>query len=229
VIRPAIAGDGRDGKRRRHNRAAGRLASLPLMRLDRARMLRRLYDRTMRLAAGRHAIWALAAVAFAESSFFPLPPDVLLIPMVLADRRHAFRLAAVCTMASVVGGFLGYAIGYFAFATIGRPILDFYHAMDRYEVLKASFDQWGALIIVAKGMTPIPYKLLTITAGALQFNLVSFALASLISRSIRFFLVAALLWWFGEPIRVFIEKRLALVTTAFLILLVGGFVALRYL
>jgi membrane protein YqaA with SNARE-associated domain len=192
-------------------------------------MLRRLYDRMMRLAAGRHALWALAAVAFAESSFFPLPPDVLLIPMVLADRRHAFRLAAVCTVASVVGGFLGYAIGYFAFAAIGRPIFDFYHAMDRYEVLKASFDQWGALIIIAKGMTPIPYKLLTITAGALQFNLVSFALASLISRSIRFFLVAALLWWFGEPIRVFIEKRLALVTTAFLILLVGGFVALRYL
>ena len=192
-------------------------------------MLQRLYDQTMRLAAGRHALWMLAAVAFAESSFFPLPPDVLLIPMILADRRHAFRLAALCTIASVIGGLLGYAIGYFAFAAIGQPILEFYQAMDRYEALKASFDQWGALIIVAKGMTPIPYKLLTITAGALQFDLASFAVASLISRSIRFFLVAALLWWFGEPIRAFIEKRLALVTSVFLILLVGGFVALRYL
>jgi membrane protein YqaA with SNARE-associated domain len=192
-------------------------------------MLRRLYDRTMRLAAGRHALWALAAVAFAESSFFPLPPDVLLIPMILADRRHAFHLAALCTVSSVVGGFLGYAIGYFAFAAIGQPIIEFYHAMDRYEALKASFDQWGALIIVAKGMTPIPYKLLTITAGALQFDLAKFALASVVSRSIRFFLVAALLWWFGEPIREFIEKRLALVTSVFLILLVGGFVVLRYL
>ena len=192
-------------------------------------MLQRLYDWIMRLAAHRHAHWALAAMAFVESSFFPIPPDVLLIPMVLADRRHAFRLAALCTAASVIGGFLGYAIGYFAFSAVGAPILNFYHAMDRYDALKASFDQWGVWIIIAKGMTPIPYKLVTIAAGALQFNLASFAIASLISRALRFFLVAALLWWFGPPIRDFIEKRLALVTSAFLVLLVGGFIALRYL
>jgi membrane protein YqaA with SNARE-associated domain len=192
-------------------------------------MLKRLYDWTMRLAAGKHAIWALAAVSFIESSVFPLPPDVLLIPMVLADRRHAWRLAAVATVASVAGGFLGYAIGYFAFDAIGQPVLQFYGAMDKYQALKSSFDQWGVWIIIAKGMTPIPYKLITIASGALKFDLLSFALASLISRSLRFFLVAALLWWFGEPIRDFIERRLALVTTAFLVALVGGFLVLRYL
>jgi membrane protein YqaA with SNARE-associated domain len=192
-------------------------------------MLKRFYDWTMRLAAGKHAVWALAAVSFIESSVFPIPPDVLLIPMVLADRNHAWRLAAVTTAASVAGGFLGYAIGYFAFDAIGLPILNFYHAMDRYDALKQSFDQWGVWIIIAKGMTPIPYKLVTIASGALKFDLLRFAIASLISRSLRFFLVAALLWWFGEPIRDFIERRLALVTTAFLVALVGGFFVLRYL
>jgi membrane protein YqaA with SNARE-associated domain len=192
-------------------------------------MLKRFYDWTMRLAAGKHAVWALAAVSFIESSVFPIPPDVLLIPMVLANRSHAWRLAAVTTAASVAGGFLGYAIGYFAFDAIGLPILNFYHAMDRYDALKQSFDQWGVWIIIAKGMTPIPYKLVTIASGALKFDLLSFAIASLISRSLRFFLVAALLWWFGEPIRDFIERRLALVTTAFLVALVGGFFVLRYL
>lgn len=192
-------------------------------------MLQQLYDRTMRLAASRHALWALVGVSFIESSFFPIPPDVMLIPMILAAKRDAWRLAAIATLASVVGGFLGYAIGYYAFAAIGRPILDFYHAMDKYEALKASFDEWGAWIIILKGMTPIPYKLITITSGALNFNLVTFAIASVISRSLRFFLVAALLWWFGEPVRLFIERRLTLVTSAFVVLLVGGFVVLRYL
>jgi len=192
-------------------------------------MLRNLYDWTMRLAASQHALPALAAVAFIESSFFPLPPDLLLIPMILATPRRAFGLALLATVASVIGGYLGYAIGYFAFEAIGRPILEFYQAMDKYDALKASFDQWGAWIIIAKGMTPIPYKLITIASGALKFDLATFTLASLISRSIRFFLVAALLWWFGEPIRLFIERRLTLVMSTFLVALIGGFVALRYL
>ncbi len=192
-------------------------------------MLKRLYDWTMTLAANRNAVWILIAVAFIESSIFPIPPDVLLIPMILAARRDAWRLAAIATLASVAGGFLGYAIGYYAFAAIGRPILEFYHIMDRYDALKASFDQWGAWIIILKGMTPIPYKLITITSGALDFNLVTFTIASIISRSLRFFMVAALLWWFGEPVRLFIERRLTLVTSVFVVLLVGGFIALRYL
>ncbi len=192
-------------------------------------MLQRLYDWIMRLAAGPRAAWALAVVAFVESSVFPIPPDVLLIPMIIAAPRRAWRYAAIATAASVAGGYLGYAIGYFAFLAIGRPILEFYQIMDRYEVLKASFDQWGALIIMLKGMTPIPYKLLTITSGALHFDLAAFTIASLVSRSLRFFLVAALLYWFGEPIRSFIERRLMLVTSVFAVALVGGFVVLRYL
>jgi membrane protein YqaA with SNARE-associated domain len=192
-------------------------------------MLQSLYDRTMRLAASEHAVAALAIVAFVESSIFPIPPDVLLIPMILAYPRAAWRYAAIATVASVIGGYLGYAIGYYTFSAIGRPILQFYHVMDKYDALKASFDQWGAWIIIAKGMTPIPYKLITIASGALKFDLVTFTIASLVSRSLRFFLVAALLWWFGEPIRAFIERRLALVTTAFVVALVGGFIVLSYI
>ena len=192
-------------------------------------MLDRLYSRTLALAASRHAMGALALVAFAESSFFPLPPDLLLIPIILAQPRRAFLVAALCTVMSVLGGFLGYAIGYFLFDAIGRPVLEFYHAMDRYEALKAAFAQWGVWIIVIKGLTPIPYKLVTIASGVAHFDLVSFALASLASRSIRFFLLAALLWRFGEPVRDFIERRLMLVTSLFAVALVGGFVALRYL
>jgi membrane protein YqaA with SNARE-associated domain len=191
--------------------------------------MRRLYDWIMRLAVSDRAVPALIGVAFVESSFFPLPPDLLLIPMILAAPRKALRYAFLATVASVAGGFLGYAIGYFAFAALGRPILEFYHVMDKYDALKAQFDQWGAWIIVIKGMTPIPYKLVTITSGALQFDLATFAVASLVSRALRFFLVAVLLYFFGEPIRVFIERRLLLVTSAFATLLVGGFVVLRYL
>ena len=192
-------------------------------------MLQGLYDWTMGVARHRHALWGLAAVAFIESSLFPIPPDVLLIPMVLARPQRAFLLASVCTLASVAGGYLGYAIGYFAFESFGKEVLEFYGAMDRYEALKSSFAEWGAWIIVLKGMTPIPYKLITIASGALKFDLATFTLASLVSRSLRFFLVAALLWRFGEPIRLFIEKRLMLLTSLFAAALVGGFIVLRYL
>jgi membrane protein YqaA with SNARE-associated domain len=192
-------------------------------------MLDHLYARTLALASSRYAALALALVAFAESSFFPLPPDLLLIPMILARPRRAFLLAGLCTMMSVLGGFLGYAIGYFLFDAIGRPILEFYHAMGRYEALKAGFAHWGVWIIIIKGLTPIPYKLVTIASGVVQFPIVPFALASLVSRSLRFFLLAALLWRFGEPVREFIERRLMLMTSLFALALVGGFVVLRYL
>lgn len=192
-------------------------------------MLDRLYARILALAASRYATAALALVAFAESSFFPLPPDLLLIPMILARPRRAFALAGLCTLMSVLGGFLGYAIGYLLFDSIGRPILEFYHAMGRYDALKAAFAQWGVWIIIIKGLTPIPYKLVTIASGVAQFPIIPFALASLVSRSLRFFLLAALLWRFGEPVREFIERRLMLVTSLFAVALVGGFVALRYL
>ena len=192
-------------------------------------MLDRLYSQALALAASRHAMLAMAAISFAESSFFPLPPDILLIPMILAQPRRAWLIATVCTVASVLGGFVGYAIGYFLFDAIGRPVLEFYHAMDRYEALKPAFAEWGAWIIVLKGLTPIPFKLVTIASGVAHFDLVAFALASLVSRSLRFFLLAALLWRFGDPVREFTERRLMLVTSAFALALVGGFVVLRYL
>jgi membrane protein YqaA with SNARE-associated domain len=192
-------------------------------------MLKRLYDRILETAAGPNAIWALIAVSFAESSFFPIPGDVLMIPMMLARPRDAWRIAAIATISSVAGGMLGYAIGFWGFDFIGRPILEFYHAMNRYDALKAGFDQWGAWIIIIKGLTPIPYKLVTIAAGVTHFDLVTFIGASIISRSMRFFFLAALLWWFGEAVRDFIEKRLMLVTTGFAVCVVGGFLVIRYL
>jgi membrane protein YqaA with SNARE-associated domain len=192
-------------------------------------MLRRLYDRILALAAEPYAVWALMAMAFAESSFFPLPPDILLIPMMLARPQAAWRLAALCTLASVLGGLVGYAIGYYGFEAIGRPLLQFYHAMDRYEALKAGFDRWGVWIIIVKGMTPIPYKLVTIASGVAHFDLVLFIGVSIASRSLRFFLLALILWRFGPAARDFIERRLSLVTTLFAVGLVGGFVVLRYL
>ncbi len=192
-------------------------------------MLHRLYDRLIALAAGPNAIWALIAVSFAESSFFPIPPDILLIPMMLARPRQAWRLALICMAASVIGGMVGYAIGYFVFDAIGRPLLEFYHAMGRYDALKAGFDRWGVWIIILKGMTPIPYKLVTIASGVAHFDFALFVGASIVSRSLRFFLLALILWWFGEAARDFIERRLALVTTLFAVGLVGGFLVLRYL
>src|SRR6185437_2167568 len=192
-------------------------------------MLRRLYDRLIALAAGPNALWALLAISFAESSFFPLPPDIILIPMMLAKPRAAWRLAALCMVASVLGGMVGYAIGYFLFDAIGRPILEFYQAMGRYDALKEAFDRWGVWIIILKGMTPIPYKLVTIASGVAHFDLVAFIGASIVSRSLRFFLLALILWQFGPAARDFIERRLSLVTTLFAVGLVGGFLVLRYL
>ena len=192
-------------------------------------MLKRLYDWAMEKAASKNSRTWLAAVSFAESSFFPLPPDILLVPMVLADRRNAWRIATLCTVASVVGGIAGYMIGYFLYETIGRWVIDFYHLTDRFEALRQTFVDYGAEILIIKGMTPIPYKLLTITAGVAKLNMWVFIGASIISRSMRFFLVTALLYWFGTPIRDFIEKRLTLVTSVFAVALVGGFLVVKLL
>jgi membrane protein YqaA with SNARE-associated domain len=192
-------------------------------------MLKRLYDWTMQLAARPDAIWWLAAISFIESSVFPIPPDVLLIPMVLAARERAWWIATVCTVSSVLGGYVGYGIGYYAFEGVGRAVLEFYGALDKYASVKDTFDRWGAWFIIVKGATPIPYKLVTIFAGTVQFDLLQFTFSSLISRAIRFYLLAALLWQFGPPVRHFVEERLTLVTTLFVVGLIGGFVVFRYL
>ena len=192
-------------------------------------MLYRLYNWTMGLAAHRHALWALAAVAFIESSVFPIPPDVLIIPMVLAAPRRAWAIAAVAMVASVLGGLLGYGIGALLFETVGRPILEVYGYMDKFEQFQQRFAEWGAWIVAAAGFTPFPYKVITIASGVAGLDLTVFMVASAASRAARFFLVAALLWWFGPPIRLFIEKNLPMLTAVFFILLFGGFVAARYL
>jgi len=192
-------------------------------------MLRRLYDWTMALAADRHAEKALAGISFAESSFFPLPPDLLLIPMVLAERAKALRFATVCTVASVLGGIAGYLIGAFLFNEIARPILDFYGYGTRFDTFAGWYNDWGAWIVFSAGLTPFPYKVITIASGATGLDFLVFLLASIASRGLRFFVEAGLLYWIGPPIRSFIEKRLGLVFTVFVAVLIGGFVGLRYL
>jgi membrane protein YqaA with SNARE-associated domain len=192
-------------------------------------MMRQLYNWMMEKAGDNRAPWALAIISFVESSFFPIPPDVMLIPMVLSRREKAWWYATIATVASVLGGLLGYAIGYFAYQAIGLPILEFYgkaHALDGF----ISFvHTYGVPAVIIKGMTPIPYKVVTIAAGVAKMDLLAFIGASIIARSMRFFLVAGLLYWFGQPIREFIERRLSLVTTVFVVVLVGGFVAIKYL
>lgn len=192
-------------------------------------MLRKLYDRVMALAERPDAEKWLALVSFAESSFFPIPPDAMLVPMVLARPEAVWRIAAICTIASIIGGFCGYAIGHFLYAILGQPIVNFYGYQEAFAEFERQFQQWGLWIILIKGMTPIPYKIITIAAGVAHFNLVVFGVASLVTRGARFFLVAALLKAFGPPIRDFIERYLTWVTTAFALALIGGFVALRYL
>ncbi|WP_158921166.1 YqaA family protein [Acidisphaera sp. S103] len=192
-------------------------------------MLKRLYARVMALAASPNAGWWLALIAFAEASFFPIPPDVMLIPMALARPRSAWRLAAICTAASVAGGALGYLIGYAVFDQIARPILNVYGYGAAYAAFQAKFQAYGLWIILVKGLTPIPYKIVTIAAGAARFDFGLFMLASLLTRGARFFLVATLLHFFGDAVRDFIERRLTLVTTAFAIAVVAGFVALKLL
>jgi membrane protein YqaA with SNARE-associated domain len=192
-------------------------------------MLRSLYDWVMRLAAHPRALWALGAVSFTESSFFPIPPDAMLVPMVLARPREAWKIALICTLTSVAGGFFGYAIGYFLYETVGRAVISLYQLEAQFVEYQALFNEWGLWIILIKGMTPIPYKLITIASGVAKFDLAVFALASIATRGARFFLVAALLRVFGPPIRDFIERYLTLVTSAFVGLVIAGFVVLHYL
>ena len=192
-------------------------------------MLRRLYDWTMTLAGHRRATSALAAVSFIESSVFPIPPDVLLIPMVLADRAKAFRIAFICTVSSVLGGMLGYGIGVFLFEEIGRPMLEFYGYGPKFTDFQGKYNEWGAWVVFIAGVTPFPYKVITILSGVTSLDLFVFTVASIAARGLRFYIVAGLLWKFGEPIRDFIEKYFGLLFAAFCVLLVGGFVAIKFL
>jgi len=192
-------------------------------------MLRRFYNSVLALAASRNAPLWLAAISFTESSFFPIPPDALLIPMCLARPDRAWRLALICTVSSVAGGALGYYIGYALFEVIATPVIQFYHYEAAFERFRATYDQYGLWVILVKGFTPIPYKIVTIASGAAHFDFGVFMLASLATRGARFFLVAGLLRAYGEPMRAFIERRLTLLTTLGVVGIVGGFLALKLL
>lgn len=192
-------------------------------------MLRRLYDWTMGLAGHPHALAFLALIAFAESSVFPIPPDVIIIPMVLAARRRWFAIAAVCTVASVAGGIAGYGIGFYLYETVGRAVLDFYGYAAKFETFRRWYDEFGLMIVFAAGLTPLPYKVFTIASGVANLDMWSFVGGSAVSRGLRFFAVALLLWRFGEPIRVFVEKHLSVLATIFTVLLIGSFVVLKYM
>jgi membrane protein YqaA with SNARE-associated domain len=191
-------------------------------------MLRRLYYWTMAFAGHRHAVWALALVSFTESSFFPIPPDVLLVPMVLAHRERAWRYAAICTVSSVIGGIAGYAIGALLYESVGAWVIQLYGYGDQVEAFRTAYAEWGTWIILIKGLTPIPYKIVTITSGFAGYDFAWFVVLSMITRAGRFFLVAALLHYYGEPVRSFIERRLELVTAGVAVIFVGGFVIARY-
>ncbi len=192
-------------------------------------MLRRLYDWVMSLAAGRHAPSALGAISFAESSFFPIPPDVMLIPMVVANRKAWLKLALICTLSSVAGALFGYLIGALLYDPIAKPLLDFYGYGHKFEAFADGFNQWGLLIVFVFGLTPFPYKVITIASGVIGLSLPVFIVSSIIARGMRFFIVAGLLYLFGEPIRTFIEKRLGLMFLLFCVLLIGGFIAVKFL
>ncbi|MEJ2116359.1 MAG: DedA family protein [Pseudolabrys sp.] len=191
--------------------------------------LRRLYDWCLGAAHKPHAMWIMSAVAFAESSFFPLPPDVMLIPMALARPQRAYLMAVWCTVASVLGGIVGYAIGALLYDSVGAWLIQLYGYGDKVESFREAYAQWGALIILLKGLTPIPYKVVTITSGFANYNFGLFILFSVISRGARFLVVAFLLHRYGAEARDIIEKRLGLWVTIGAAVVVVGLVAAVYL
>jgi membrane protein YqaA with SNARE-associated domain len=208
--------------------AAGSRRAIPMI-FGWGTMFRGLYDWTLRLAGHRHAIRSMGFISFAESSFFPIPPDVMIVPMILARRDQAWLIATVCTLTSVAGGALGYAIGYFLYDTVGQWLMDAYGMDDGIDQFRAWYGEWGAAIILVKGLTPIPFKLVTIASGFAAFTFPLFLLTALITRGARFFLIAALLKRYGAPIQDFIERRLTLIGLMFLAALAGGFAVVALL
>lgn len=192
-------------------------------------MVQSVYDWMLRMAESPYAMYFLAMVAFIESSFFPIPPDIMLIPMVLAMPDKAWKIASIATVASVLGGCFGYGIGVFGYELIAKPILEFYGYMHQFDVFQSYYHEWGAWIVFGAGITPFPYKVITIASGVVDLNLWVFSLASVLARGMRFFLVAWLLKKYGVPMKDFIEKNLGKLSVLFLILLIGGFYSIKYM
>jgi membrane protein YqaA with SNARE-associated domain len=187
-------------------------------------MMKKLYDWTLRLAASRHATLALAGVAFAESSFFPVPPDPLLAVMTVSDPKRTWRFAAICTLASVAGGALGYAFGALLYDTVGQWVIHVYGYESKMDALREFYAKWGAAFILLKGVTPIPFKLVTIFSGLFAYNFPLFMVLSLVTRGARFFVVAAALNHFGDSIRDNLERHFGLLMGSLAAIVVGGFV-----
>jgi membrane protein YqaA with SNARE-associated domain len=189
--------------------------------------IRQIYDRSLLWVQSPSGVWALFFIAVAESSFFPIPPDVFLMVLCIAVPPKSFRYAAICAAGSVLGGAIGYGLGMGFMDTIGVKILEWYGLHDKYEVVQDLYQQYDAFAVGAAGFTPLPYKLFTITAGAFKINFATFMFMSLVSRSARFFLVAAFIYKFGAPVRHFIERYFNLLTILFFILLIGGFLMVK--
>jgi membrane protein YqaA with SNARE-associated domain len=189
--------------------------------------LKKLYDRCMTWIAGPYGSWALFAIAFIESSFFPLPPDVFLIAMCIAAPSRSFKYAAVCAVGSVLGGAFGYGLGFFFMESLGQQIISWYGLEDKYLTVQELYRTYDAWAVGAAGFTPLPYKLFTITAGAFKLNFPTFLIASLLSRSARFFLVAAFIWKFGAPVQRYIDRYFNILSVVFMVLLIGGFVLIK--
>lgn len=190
-------------------------------------MIKAVYNWTIKLSATRYALWALAIVAFAESSFFPIPPDILLIPLIIAKPKNAYLIAFIAMMASVLGGGLGYYIGLKLYETVGIIIINFYHAQQLFLEFQAQFNKYGAAAVLFAGVTPFPYKIITISSGIAGMSFYKFVIFSIIARGTRFFIIAILLRFYGEPIRNFIEKHLNLLFIIFVVLLVLGFLLIK--
>lgn len=189
--------------------------------------VRKIYDSVFHLSKENGAIYWLFAIAFIESSFFPIPPDVMLMPMILAAPKKAWSIAGVATAGSVIGAYLGYAIGFYFFQLIAEPLLNFYGYLEKFNSFKDLYNQYGAWIVFGAGITPFPYKIITIASGVVHMNLIVFTIASIIARGMRFYLVAWLLKKYGETMREFIEKNLGWLSILFLLLLIGGFAVIK--
>jgi len=192
-------------------------------------LTKKIYDYTLNLAGKKNALAWLFAISFIESSFFPIPPDIMIIPMVLATPKRAYQIAGVALIASVLGGYFGYAIGVFGFEVIAKPLLEFYGYIDNFHKFEDYYHLYGAWIVFGAGITPFPYKIITIASGVVRLDLVVFTIASVLARGIRFYLIAWLLKRFGAPMKTFIEKNLNLLSILFLILLIGGFAIIKWL
>ncbi len=193
------------------------------------KIFRKLYNWTLDKSSKKEAPWFLSIVSFAESSFFPIPPDIILIPMILAKRAKAFIYASLCTLSSVVGGILGYLIGFLLFNSIGILLVNFYHLDESINEFKNYYNTYGAWIVIIAGFTPFPFKVITISSGLFQLNFIIFILCSILSRGARFYLIAGLLYFFGEKIKIFIDKYFNILTILFFVLLIGSILIIKIL